>query len=436
MVLTRERERDRTGRGGVRRWWKRRRPIKSATVWTHRWTALVLGLVLLVVCTSGVPLLWREEIVRAQHPEAYRAAGPAAMSFDEVAAIVARYDSDFQPQSMYRTHGVVVADDFESGRRVSVDPGNGRVVADFNPLTEGGFVSTTMGLMYNLHLCLLSCEEYPGYQAWLAAQVPGSAWAGFEGEKLTWGGLLLGLMGLLLLFLALSGVWLWWPGFKHWVRGVRVRWAKGRYARDYDLHQVAGMIALPLLLVWAVTGMGYEFGFVDKAWYQAVPGEPRPEVILESAESDEPDIGVAAAVAAAQRVVGTDDEPMSVDLPHADEPTSTYGVWFSDGFDPWMHSDYAGDHLVSVDRHDAAKAQVTYGGPTMPMAQELWEDYNFPAHSGLIVNGWWRIIWGVLGLVPLLLAVTGLSTWLWTRGVRNRRRRREAADAADAAAAG
>jgi uncharacterized iron-regulated membrane protein len=95
-------------------------------VWTHRWTALVLGLVLLVVCTSGVPLLWHEEIVRAQHPDAYRAAGPATMSFDEVAAIVARYDSDFQPQSMYRTHGVIVADDFESGRRVWVDPSNGR----------------------------------------------------------------------------------------------------------------------------------------------------------------------------------------------------------------------------------------------------------------------------------------------------------------------
>jgi hypothetical protein len=96
-------------------------------------------------------------------------------------------------------------------------------------------------------------------------------------------------------------------------------------------------------------------------------------------------------------VVGTDEEPLSVDLPHADEPTSAYGVWFADGSDPWMHSDYAGDHLVSVDRRDAAKAQVTYGGPTMPMAQELWEDHNFPAHSGLIVNGWWRIIWGVLG---------------------------------------
>ena len=373
-------------RGRFRRWWRRRRPIKSATVWTHRWTALVLGLVLLVVCTSGVPLLWHEEIIRAQHPEAYRAAGPATMSFDEVAAIVARHDPSFQPASMYHTHGVIVADDFESGRRVSVDPSNGRVLADFNPVTEGGFVSSSMGLMFNLHLCLLSCEEYPGYQQWLAAQVPGSAWAGFEGEKLTWGGLILGVMGL-------------------------------------------------LLLLWAVTGMGYEFGFVEKAWYQAVPGEASPEVILESAESEEPDIGVAAAVAAAQRAVGTDEEPLSVDLPHADEPTSTYGVWFADGFDPYMHFDYAGDHLVSVDRHDTAKAEVTYGGPGVSLAQELWQDDNFPAHSGMIVNGWWRIVWGVLGLVPLLLGITGLSTWLWTRGVRKRRRRRMAADTAAAAKA-
>jgi hypothetical protein len=44
------------------------------------------------------------------------------MSFDEVAKVVARHDPEFAPQALYRTHGVIVADDFESGRRVSVDP--------------------------------------------------------------------------------------------------------------------------------------------------------------------------------------------------------------------------------------------------------------------------------------------------------------------------
>jgi hypothetical protein len=102
-------------------------------------------------------------------------------------------------------------------------------------------------------------------------------------------------------------------------------------------------------------------------------------------------------------------------------------VWFADGYDPWQQGEYAGDLLVSVDRHDAARTAVTYGGPAQSTAQTLWQDFNFPTHAGIIVNPWWRIIWGVLGLVPLLLAVTGLSTWLWTRGVRRRRRRRAAA---------
>ena len=35
------------------------------------------------------------------------------------------------------------------------------------------------------------------------------------------------------------------------------------------------MIAVPLLLIWAFTGMGYEFGFVEKVWYGALPGDAR-----------------------------------------------------------------------------------------------------------------------------------------------------------------
>ena len=57
-------------------------------------------------------------------------------------------------------------------------------------------------------------------------------------------------------------------------------------------------------------------------------------------------------------------------------------------------------------------------------AEELWSDWNFPLHSGWALNSWVRIIWVVLGLVPLLLAVTGLSTWFFKRGLRKRRKRR------------
>ena len=149
------------------------------------------------------------------------------------------------------------------------------------------------------------------------------------------------------------------------------------------------MIAVPLLLIWAFTGMGFEFGFVEKAWYGALPGDHGPERVLESAESSAPDIGAAAAIAAAQKTAGTDETPTAIDLPAADDPAATYGVWFADGFDPWTGSDYSGDMLVSVERK-TGEGMITYGGPE-PMAQQLWEDWNFPTHAGWIVGPWVRI---------------------------------------------
>jgi uncharacterized iron-regulated membrane protein len=338
---------------------------------------------------------------------------------------VQRHDAEFAPFAVYLLDGVYVADDFET-RRVTVDPSTGEILGDFKTNENDGFVPWTMSLMFNLHVCGLSCEGYVGYQAWLAEPVPGTGWAGFEGEPVTWGYLILGITGVLLLFLAVSGIWLWWPGIKRWFVGVRVRWKKGRYARDYDLHQVAGMIAIPLLLLWAVTGMGYSFGFVESAWYAVTPGSPPgEEQFLESTESDAPDIGVAAAVAAAVKVRG--EEPVSVDLPAEDDPLATYGVWFQDGIDPYGKAVYPGDYLVSVDRK-TGETLTTYG-EYGSRAEELWSDWNFPLHSGWALDPWVRIIWLVLGLVPLLLAVTGLSTWFFKRALRKRRRKRALATA-------
>jgi len=133
---------------------------------------LLLGLALLVVTTSGVPLLWEQEIVRAQHADAYQAAGPSMLSLAQAQSKVTEYDDGFEPQSFYRTHGVIVADNFESGRRVTVDSSNGRILGDFNSLEDRGTIPWTMSLLTNVHLCMLTCEEYVGYQVWLSAEVP------------------------------------------------------------------------------------------------------------------------------------------------------------------------------------------------------------------------------------------------------------------------
>ncbi len=410
---------------------RRRRPVKRATIWLHRWTSLVLGVVLLVVTTSGAVLVYEPELSRAVYPGAWAASERVELSLVEALGVLAAHDPEFVVDTVNNAGGTYIAEDYDTLRKVHVDPGTGAVLYD-SALDDSGAGTWVLDFARNLHVCALTCEEYPGYQAWLAAEIPGSAWAGFEDTPVTWGGLLLGVMGVLLLFLAVSGSWQWWPGVRRWAHGFRVRWREGRYARDYDLHQVAGMLVVPLLLLWAVTGAGFEFGFVGDAWYAALPGEPS-NTEFTSVESEGPDITADEAIAAAQRELGTTAPPVGLDVPPVDDPTATYTVWLSHGFDPYGRTDYPGDVGVGVDRHTAATL-ITFGDPAGPLAAQLWEQWNYPAHAGWVVGPWWRTIWLVAGLTPLLLALTGLSTWLFKRGTRKRRRdaSRPAADGAAA----
>jgi uncharacterized iron-regulated membrane protein len=407
----------------------RRKPVKRATIWVHRWLSLILGVVLVVECATGSLLVYGAELERHLRGDAYAARGAnQGQNLERSAqAAVAKYP-DLVVGGVNDDHGTDMVFDYDAGDTVTVDAETGEVLARFK--TDGhpkGWLGWTVAFSYNLHLCGLTCEGYPGYQSWISKDVPkiGNA-LGFheDGEDypVTWGGLILGVLALLLVFLALSGIWLWWPTIRHFKRGVRIRFGKNRYARDYDLHQVVGMVALPLLLVWGVTGMSYEFGFVEKGWYKALPGA-ETEHSLTVDETKTTELDYPTALAAAQEAAGTTAYPVSYYPPTADDPAGYWDFWFSDGYDPWGESRYPGDREVQVDRHDASNAAVTYGVAGQSLTQTIYQDYNYPVHSGFLANAWLRIIWCVLGLVPLLLMWTGISTWLFKRAVRKRRRR-------------
>jgi uncharacterized iron-regulated membrane protein len=406
----------------------RRKPVKKATIWLHRWLSLVLGIFLLVECTTGALLVYNPELTRWLRADDYaaRSDAPVEPLQTSLAKAAAAYpDLDFD--AVVDDHGTHIVTDYDTSRTVTVDGHTGEVIGTFS--SEGpapGWIGWTLNLSENIHECALTCEGDVGYVSWLGKDAPLMGWAGFEYDgttyPVTWGGLILAVLGLLLVFLAISGVWLWWPTFKHFVRGVRIRFGKGRYARDYDLHQVVGMLGVPLLLLWGVTGMTYEVSFVEKGWYAVTPGHEQDlELVVDEGETGE--ITADEAVASAQALVGADATIVSMNPPAPDDATGSWSFWFADGFDPYAHTIYPGDVSVAVDRHDASNALITSGGPTEARAQTIATVFNYPVHSGFALNGWVRILWLVFGLVPLLLAWTGVSTWLFKRSVRNRRRR-------------
>lgn len=394
----------------------RRKPVRRFMIVTHRWISLLLGIVLLVISTSGALLLYRPELVRAMNSDAYSpSGGKATVSFAEAFEEVRSAHPDFEPTGVVAESGILKVHNADYEDFWSVDPSTGRILGHI------GKDPTWISWLDNLHECLLSCEGEPGFVKVLAEDVPGTSWLGFDDTEVTYGSLVLGVLGLMLLYLSLTGLWLWFPRPRQWRRSMTVRWRRGRFARDTDLHKVAGMIAIPLLLVWGVTGAGFELEPVEKAWYAVTPGHQLPESEDPvSAESTAPDIGIDAAVAAAHAMF-PDDAIASVDVPAADDPTGVYHLWLGAGFDPYAKAEYPGDRGVVVDRH-TGEATVVYGNPEESWAQSIWDSWSYPVHSGYVVNGWWRLLWLVLGLSPLLLAVTGISTWLVRRRTKKARK--------------
>ena len=86
------------------------------------------------------------------------------------------------------------------------------------------------------------------------------------------------------------------------------------------------------------------------------------------------------------------------------------------GYQPYgSRAFFGGDQTVNIDSHDPNHVSVVDAKP-QPGANTFYEKVFEPAHFGWLVNGWWRIIWFVLGIAPLALMVTALSTWLFRLG--------------------
>ncbi len=398
-----------------------RRPIRRFLIVTHRWISLVLGLVLLLITTSGALLLYRPELAHWMNSEAYSpSGGPTTVSFAQAIETVRDAHTSFEPTGVIAESGILKVRNADNEDFWSVDPSTGEILGHI------GGTPSWVSFLDNFHQCFLSCEGEPGYVGALAEEVPSTEWLGYDDTVVTWGALLLVVFSLVLLFLSLSGLWLWFPRPSRWKSSLGIRWKRGRFARDTDLHKVAGMIALPFLIMWGFIGGAFEVEPFETAWYAATPGHPlevKDDPV--STESEAPDISVDAAVASAQAAF-PDDTVVSVDLPAADDPTGVYFLWLGAGFDPYGKTEFPGNRGVVVERH-TGEATVVYGNPEESTAQSLWDSWSYPVHTGYIVNGWWRLIWLALALSPLLLAITGVSTWLTRRSTKRARRKARSA---------
>ena len=404
------------------------RSVRRSLTAAHRWASLVVGLLLVVVVASGVPLLWSGDYFRATNADLYQQTATAdpLTPGEALESVKDRYP-DVTLGWVIPDRGIYLVTDAAFKTVYGVDSGSGRITG------TGEYYGGFMGLMWNLHASGLSDSTYPGHVPALGTPLPDVGVQELAGLPL--GAFLVSMTGLWLLLLVVTGAIMWWPGVRRVAGAWRVRWKSGAYLRSRDLHKVVGATAIPFLLMWGITGAAMHFPSVQKAWLSVTGGNPAQIKRLNYDFSSHPtptakDIGLDAAAAAALAV-----EPGRVTMsrvPDAADPSSAYLFDISqEGRDPYSKALLTGNTYVYVDKYDSTRTKVVWNGEGDTASNTFYEQKMYPSHFGWYVGPWVRIVWAVFGLAPLVLAITGCLTWL-TR-IRKRRAQRSRVQARAAA---
>ena len=353
----------------VRRW-----------AWIHKWSSLVCTVFMLLLCLTGLPLIYHHEIGHLLGNDveapAMPAGTPKANLDDVIAAGKAMYPGKImmymsqeadEPDIWNLTLGDHPTD--ENYKPIAVDARTAKVITE--PAFEGGaFMST----MFHLHVDL------------------------FAG---IWGKLFLGLMGLLLLVALVSGAVLYSPFMRKLEFGT-VRRDRSAHTKWLDLHNVLGIVTLVWALVVGATGMINTWADVLLKYWQAT----------ELAEMVKPYQGMGA-----PKTLASMDR--SVKLALASEPGMEVG------FVAFPGTPFATPHHYGVFmRGDAAFSSRLYR-PALIDAQtgEMTDRRTLPwyltallvsqpLHFGDYGGAWMQFLWAMLAIATIIVLGSGLYLWV------------------------
>ncbi|MFN3648223.1 MAG: PepSY-associated TM helix domain-containing protein [Armatimonadota bacterium] len=354
----------------------------------HLYIGLAVGLLVSLTGLTGSLLVFSPEIDALLHPRLLRASAPStarqnspAVSLDAVLSTVRsaypehRLQQILPPGTPEETYEIWL-----NGRelRVYVDPASGAILGTRS--LRGDPVS----FLFDFHAHLL---------------------AGDAGETVV------GTGGLLLIFLGVTGVVLWWP--KQLRQGLTVQWRASWKRVNFDLHRVGGILAVPLLLLIALTGAALVFGtFFTEAAYRLTrtpPPPPRPSSTPRPGARPLPLDGlVRAARAALPGLIPTRITP-------AAKPEAAVVV--RGRLPQELHPN--GMSFVYLDQYTGAvlRADNALLAPAAPRLLNL----RYPVHIGRYGGLFSRLVHVLVGLTPAILFVTGGLMW-WNRMSGRRRR--------------
>lgn len=209
--------------------------LRRAMFQVHLWTAIGIGLYVVMLSLTGSVLVYRNDLDLAlRTPRPRFDASATQLTPEQMHSKVAQaypgWTIDSISDSVTRRNPTIEAR-LQRGseqRDVLFDPYTGEQLGP----------SVTRGEEFILWLARLHDELL------------------FEREGRWWNGFFSGVFTLLVM----TGFIVWWPGVSRWKRSLGVRWSAGWKRVNWDLHSALGFWLFLFMLMWGVSG-----------WYLGMP---------------------------------------------------------------------------------------------------------------------------------------------------------------------
>ncbi|HEV8410103.1 MAG TPA: PepSY-associated TM helix domain-containing protein [Gemmatimonadaceae bacterium] len=206
--------------------------MRKTLIVIHRWTALIVGIILLGTALSGASLVFEGAIDRGLHPELWRVApGPGTLPIDSV---VARVEARFPGEKI-----ASISLSPEPDRAWVTNAGKVTVYVD--PFTGGINGTRTLAEGQNS----LSRRLHVFHVELFAGKI---------------GRTIVGTATVIALFLVLTGIIIWWPD-----KLIRINTGASWKRINFDLHHALGIVAALVLIVITTSGLVIHYDVLTKA---------------------------------------------------------------------------------------------------------------------------------------------------------------------------
>lgn len=342
----------------------------------HKWLGLSLALLIIPIAVSGALLVWHDVLDEAINPQRYAVSGPPALPPSAYAAAARRVlgPGERIASLRYPEHdeGPVVISTTRPGRG---RPERATIWLDGPDARVLDRASADAGLVRFVH------------QLHGSLTVPG------------WGRAIVGWVGVFMFLSCLTGIWLWWPVTGSLRRGFR--W-KRQNSTNANLHHLTGFwIALPLAML-SFTGFWISFPSVFGMFEASQPSKGGP-----------PDRARAMRARPLERTAHSPEELMGAAI-RVTSGALVSVTWPTDQTPKWKFA-FDGDYGPSEAEIDDASGAVT---PPRPPRPETTARLMRRLHDGTGMGTLWQIVIFIGGIIPAVLAVTGIVMWLRSRGWR------------------